>query len=109
MEPDDALAERAQTRALAALRGGAKLTGRVSIPDEPEFGPLQSRALPVWRYGPIAAAAAIILAFTVIGLSHFSGPNQPVLVKNTLEADKGPGGMMSADHGPSNQPRHSAA
>ena len=89
MEPDEALADRAQAQALTALRGGAKLTGRVSIPDEPELEPPYGGTMPLWRYGRLAVAAGIILAFTIVGLSHFSRPYQPAVVKSTPEADTG--------------------
>ncbi len=60
VEPPDGLAGRADGRAREALRAGAKLTGRVDIPEVEQE--LASPGLTVWRYyGRFAAAALILL------------------------------------------------
>ena len=87
LEPDAGLGSGADAQALAALREGARLTGRVSIPEEPEqepagFGPpgADSRGagarLLRHRYGALAAAAAIVLVVGLFaaGRAHWRTP-----------------------------------
>jgi hypothetical protein len=66
LEPDSEVRERADAQALTALREGARLTGRVSIPDEPEVMPSARTGVPWLRYGRYAAAAAIVLAVGLV-------------------------------------------
>ncbi len=68
--PGQALADKADLQLLQAIKHGAKLTGRVAIPeDEIPFG-VQPR--PTWqRLRRLAAAAAIALMITTIGVMQW--------------------------------------
>ena len=76
------LASRADVRAIDALRTGAKLTGRVAIPDEPDVEfTTPGRAL--WlRFGRVAAAAAIVFCLCLWGAQQLSHPPQGALVED---------------------------
>ncbi len=87
MDPGDDLAERADTQALGALREGAKLTGRVSIPDEPEPTHRTTGRVNWHRYARYAAAAAVFIAFGLFGLSSLRGPQGPRVAQ---QAESGP-------------------
>jgi hypothetical protein len=83
LEPDDALLDAATSRAVAALRRGAELTGRVEIPDEPEM-PGTTRAAASWgRIGRYAAAAAILLAVGLFALTSLTGERGETHVETT--------------------------
>ncbi len=75
LEPAATLFAQADRQAHQALSDGARLTGRVDIPDEPMVK-LHSRPIrPWWTYGRFAAAAVILLA--VGGYSWFSKTSKP--------------------------------
>ncbi len=82
LEPAATLFAQADRQAHQALSDGARLTGRVDIPDEP-LVKLPARPIhPWWTYGRFAAAAVILLA--VGGYSWFSKapktlPNIPIV------------------------------
>lgn len=68
LEPETTLADRAHHRVLTALADGARLTGRVEIPDEPvELNP-GFGAMPWRRY---AVAASVALALGASGFLAF--------------------------------------
>lgn len=68
VEPDNGLSARAEARLRAALDQGAPLTGRVRIPDDLMLAAATRTARP-WRiYVPLAEAAALALAATLVGL-----------------------------------------
>ena len=78
--PKDAspdLLEAARAQAINALRDGARLTGRVEIPDEPAV-----HVTPAWyRYARYAVAAAIVLAVGLLGISAYVGDVREQLVE----------------------------
>ncbi len=76
LEPVDGLVKAAQDQTRRALAEGAKLTGRVTIPDETE--PVTGAAISVpWvRLTRYAAAASVVIAATLYSLSR-SGPDVP--------------------------------
>ena len=77
LEPNDDLCARTDSQVTKALDEGARLTGRVSIPDEPErlTVPSHRPGLGVWlRYGTYAAAAAVFLAVGLFTLVELRGP-----------------------------------
>ena len=77
LEPNDDLCARADSQVTKTLDEGARLTGRVSIPDEPErlTAPSHRLGLAVWlRYGTYAAAAAVFLAVGLFTLVELQGP-----------------------------------
>jgi hypothetical protein len=81
VEPPDGLAGRADCQAREALRAGAKLTGRVDIPDEVERE-LASPGLTVWRYyGRFAAAALILLCVGLYWVSTRTGSRRQLAVE----------------------------
>lgn len=82
VEPDSELRERADAQARSALREGARLTGRVSIPDEPEVLPSACTTVPWLRYGRYAAAAAIVLA-AGLTVPKLLGPRSPPRVTSS--------------------------
>ena len=76
LEPAATLFTQADQQAHQALSDGARLTGRVDIPDEP-LVKLSARPIrPWWTYGRFAAAAVILLA--VGGYSWFSTALKPL-------------------------------
>ena len=86
MDPDDDLAERADSQALGALREGAELTGRISIPDEPEPVNHTTGRVKWHRYARYAAAAVVLIAFGLFGLSSLRGPQGPRVARQ-VESD----------------------
>ncbi len=78
-KPDVNLADRADAQALTALREGAKLTGRVSIPDEPEPIPTAPARGGWSRLAQYAAAAAVFIAVGLFGLLELRGPQDPTI------------------------------
>lgn len=95
MNPGDDLAERADSQALGALREGAKLTGRVSIPDEPEPARRTTSRVKWHRYARYAAAAVVFIAFGLFGLSTLRGPQGP-RVAQQVESDPPSVGLPAA-------------
>ncbi len=76
LEPETALADRADHRVLAALSDGARMTGRVDIPDEPDVATTGSAAVPWRRY---AVAASIVLALGAYAFVSFQlGQDGPI-------------------------------
>ena len=76
LEPGEDLQAQADAQAQQALAEGASVTGRVTIPDEPERLRAASRApeLAWWlRWGSYAAAAAIVFGFGLYGLTMLAG------------------------------------
>lgn len=69
--PPEDLAEAANSQALTALSGGAKLTGRVDVPDEPDLAPTQHMPFGWRRFGRYATAAAVFIAVGLFGLSSY--------------------------------------
>lgn len=82
LESEANLADRADAQAVDALRAGAKLTGRVTIPDEPE-GEVVRPGRVLWlRFGRVAAAAAIVFSLTLWGVQQLSNPPRQALVED---------------------------
>lgn len=77
LAPDEALADRAHDQTLSALREGARLTGRVTIPDEPDRVTLPVHAGRRLRPARYAAAAVIVVTVGLYGLSRVSDSNRP--------------------------------
>lgn len=75
LEPTATLFAQADRQAHQALSDGARLTGRVDIPDEPLVKLTARPIRPWWTYGRFAAAAVILLA--VVGYSWFSNAPKP--------------------------------
>jgi hypothetical protein len=112
LEPSDDLRARANSQAIKALDEGARLTGRVSIPDEPErlTVPSYRPGLGVWlRYGTYAAAAALFLAVGLFTLVELRGPGDRKLADTTGDA---PGPSRTLRDSPAKQvesiPEHEA-
>lgn len=70
LEPPDGLAARADAQVREALQEGARLTGRVAIPDEPEPVRQAGGARRWVRIGRYAAAAAVFIAVGLFGLAQ---------------------------------------
>lgn len=81
VEPPEGLAGRADFQTDEALRAGAKLTGRVDIPDEAEHE-LAVAGVGIWRhYGRYAAAAVILAGVGLIWVSTQIGSNGQLAAK----------------------------
>lgn len=89
VEPDSELRHRADVQALTALREGGRLSGRVSIPDEPEVLPSTRMSVPWLRYGRYAAAAAIVLVVGLVG-PRLIGPRSPSSVTSRGRGEVSP-------------------
>ena len=74
-EPDVDLSDQAKAQALTALHEGARLTGRVSVPEEPE-PVLTAPARGDWgRFARYAAAAAVFIAVGLFGIVELRSPH----------------------------------
>ncbi len=82
LESASDLADRADAQAVNALRTGAKLTGRVTIPDEPEVEVARPGRVLWLRFGRVAAAAAIVFGLSLLGVQHLSQPSRHAVVEN---------------------------
>jgi len=76
LEPGEDVQKRANAQAQQSLAEGARMTGRVMVPDEPEHLRPVSRTLQLawWvRWGSYAAAATIVFGFGLYGLTMLAG------------------------------------
>jgi len=81
LEPTDEVSERANERVFTALKHGARLTGRVDLPDEDEPITALGRR-PAWgRRVALAAAAAVGLMASLLWVRPFAGPAGQVAVE----------------------------
>jgi hypothetical protein len=74
-EPDVQLCDQANAQALTALRQGTGLTGRVSVPEEPEPVPMAPARRDWGRFTRYAAAAAVFIAVGLFGVVELRGPH----------------------------------
>ncbi len=77
LEPLEDLQRRAEEQALAALKSGAVLTGRVEVPDLEEPRVVESPGAAVRLFWPKAAAAVILFAVGLFWASQRVGPGEP--------------------------------
>ena len=76
LEPAEDLARRADEQVTAALQEGARLTGRVEIPEIEDVEPAVSRR-GGWRvFLPYAAAAAVLIAVSAFWVSRSQAPRE---------------------------------
>jgi len=81
LEPGDEFAVRAHSRAFEALAGGARLTGRVEIPDDPESELGHTRGVRWTAYARYAAAAAIVFGMGIYVGSNYVHTGRQVVVQ----------------------------